>query len=396
MADVEREEMGFTTRAVGALVPPEVRQRPIAPPVYQTATFAFDDMDEFAAVGRSKISGGYLYSRWGNPTVDGLARAIAALEGAEAAACFSSGMAAIHTTLIALLEAGDHVVVAKQLYGGTHGLFHTLLARAGVGVAQVDVTDQGAVEVAFTPRTSVLYAETLGNPALAVADLDGLSAIARRGGATFVVDATFTPPCLLRPIEHGVDLSIHSMTKYIGGHGDVTAGVASGSAEMVARIRHALIDAGGILAPFEAWLAARGLQTLDLRIDRICSTALALARRLEKHPAVERVHYPGLESHPQHELATRLLGGRFGGMLAFEVAGGSAAGRRFLERVRVASRAASLGGTHTLVVHPASITHTQLTPEQRAAVGITEGMIRVSVGIEDPDDVIADLEGALG
>jgi len=388
------EELGFTTRALGSGAG-EVTQRPIGLPLYQTASFAFDDMEDFAAVAKTKISGGYLYTRWANPTVEALARTIASLEGAEATACFASGMGAIHGTLTALLANGDHVVSATQLYGGTHGLLSIELARAGIDAAMVDITDHGAVEAAFTERTRVLYAETIGNPTLPVTDLDALAAIARAHEATLVVDATFTPPYLLRPLERGVDLVVHSATKYLSGHGDVTAGVVSGSAEHIARIRHHQIDSGGILAPFEAWLCARGVETLALRMDRICDTALALAQRLEAHPGVQRVMYPGLASHPQHELARALLGERFGGMIAFEVAGGVEAGRRVLDRVRIASPAASLGATKTLIVHPASITHTQLTREQRETVGVTDGMIRLSVGIEDSDDLIRDLERAL-
>lgn len=389
------EAQGFTTRAVrAAKAAEEVRQRPVAPPLYQTATFAFDDVDDFARVAQEKIAGGYLYSRWANPTVDGLARAIASLEGAESGACFASAMAALHTTFATLCESGDHVVSARQLYGGSHSLLARVLPRAGVTTSFVDVTDLGAVEAAFTDRTRVLYAETIGNPTLPVADLERLAAIARTRDVLLVVDATFTPPSMLRPLEHGVDLVVHSATKYLSGHSDVTAGVLAGDADTVARVRHTQIDTGAMLAPFEAWLCLRGLHTLALRMDRICANALALGRALETHPAVTRVAYPGLPSHPQHELARKLLGERFGGMLAFEVASFDA-GRAFLERVRVASPAASLGGTSTLVVHPASVTHTQLSPEQRRAAGVTDGMIRVSVGIEDPEDLIADFDRAL-
>jgi methionine-gamma-lyase len=386
---------GFSTRAVGDWKStPEVKQHPASPPLYQAATFIFDDIDDFASVAQTKISGGYLYSRWANPTVDALGRVVASLEGAEATACFGSGMGAIAGTLFSLVGQGDHVVAAAQLYGGTFSLFQTAMARAGVSVTRVDVSDNAAVDAAFTPATKVLYCETIGNPTMNVADVDALAAIARTHKVTFVVDATFTPPVLLRPLEHGADLVCHSATKYLGGHGDVTGGVVSGDAERIAAIRHLAVDTGGQMAPFDAWLVARGVQTLVLRVDRICQNAMALARALEDHPAVQRVLYPGLESHPDHALARKLLGERFGGMLAFD-AGDAAAGRRFLERVRVAAPAASLGGTKTLVVHPASVTHTQLTAEQRAAIGLTEGMVRVSVGIEDVDDLIADFEQAI-
>ena len=392
---MSERKRGFSTRAVGDWKgTPDVKQHPASPPLYQAATFIFDDIDDFASVAQTKISGGYLYSRWANPTVDSLGRVIASLEGADATACFGSGMGAIAGTLFALLQQGDHVVAAAQLYGGTHGLFGTGLARAGITVSTADVGDHGAIDAAFTERTKVLYCETIGNPTMNVADVDALASIARAHNATFVVDATFTPPVLLRPLEHGADLVCHSATKYLGGHGDVTGGVVSGDAERIAVIRRLAIDTGGQMAPFDAWLVARGVQTLVLRVDRICQSAMTLARALEDHPSVRRVLYPGLESHPDHALARKLLGERFGGMLAFDV-GDAASGRTFLERVRIAAPAASLGGTKTLVVHPASVTHTQLTPEQRAAIGLTEGMVRVSVGIEDVDDLIADFEQAL-
>lgn len=390
------ERRGFTTRAVhGSRQVEPVVEEPAATPIYQAATFIFSDIETFAAVGKSKISGGYLYTRWANPTVDALARTVADLEGAEATACFGSGMGAISGALAPFLRAGDHVVASTHLYGGTHSVLDHLLPRAGIDATRVDVTDQAAVEKAFTDRTRILYAETIGNPALIVADIARLAEIAHARGALLVVDSTFTPPCMFRPFEHGADVVMHSATKYLGGHSDVTAGVLSGSAETIARIRHDAIDTGAVLAPFEAWLVIRGIQTLALRMERISSNALVLARALERHPAVECVIYPGLASHAQHDLAARLFEGGFGGMLAFEVGGGAPAGRRFLERVRLACPAASLGGTKTLVVHPVSVTHTQLSPEQLGAAGITPGMIRVSVGIEDARDLVADFSEAL-
>lgn len=392
----EEEQHGFTTRAVGTWRYDErVEQLPAAPPIYQAATFIFDDVDEFAAVGKTKISGGYLYSRWANPTVEALARTVASLEGAEATACFSSGMAAITNTLLAFLDHGDHVVAQRMLYGGTHSTFQHILPRWGITTTVVDPGDLRGYERAMTDRTKIVYAETIANPTMAVADLDALRAIAHEHGARLVVDATFTSPYLLRVLDHGVDLAIHSTTKYLGGHHDVTGGVVSGRREDVERIRMLQIDLGGIAPPFEAWLTLRGIQTLALRMERVSENALALARFLEAHPRVERVWYPGLPSHPDHGLAKRLMGERFAGMLAFEARGGFEAGRRFLQRIRVAVAAASLGGTKTLVVHPPSVTHTQYTAEERAAAGITEGMLRVSVGIEDVADVIADFEQAL-
>jgi len=390
------EDQGFTTRAVHAWQGAEpLEQEPAAVPIYQTAPFVFRDMEQFAAVGKSQISGGYLYTRWGNPTVDAFTRTVAALEGAEAAAGFASGMGAIHATLASLVRSGDRILSAKQIYGGTYGLYNDVLPRGGVEIDLVDITDLGAVAAGFRDETRVLYFEIIGNPTLAVADVDALVALAHARGVTVVVDATFTPPYLYRPIDHGVDLSVHSATKYIGGHSDITAGVVSGSAEAIGRVRHLGIDLGGSLAPFEAWLGLRGVQTLALRMDRVCANALLVARALDGHAGVELATYPGLPSHPQHELAARQLVKGFGGMVTAEIAGGVEAGRRVMERVRVFSPAASLGGTKSLIVHPASITHGQLPREQREAAGITDGLLRLSIGIEDPEDLIADLDRAL-
>lgn len=390
------DRRGFTTRAVHSSRQKEqVAEEPASVPIYQAAPFIFSDMDAFAAVGKAKISGGYLYSRWGNPTVDALARTVASLEGAEESACFASGMGAIHAAVAAQARAADHIVSARQIYGGTYGLFNEYIPRTGVEVTFVDITDLDAVAGAFRGTTRILYFETIGNPTLPVADVDALVALGHERGATVIVDATFTTPYLFSAISRGVDLVVHSATKYLGGHSDVTAGVVSGSAEAIATIRHLGIDYGGTLAPLDAWLTIRGIQTLALRMDRICSNALALAAHLERLPGVERVTYPGLPSHPQAALASTLFERGFGGMLTFEVAGGVGAGRRVLERVRLASPAASLGGTKTLLVHPASITHTQLSREEREAVGITDGLMRLSAGIEDADDLIADLEQAL-
>ncbi|HVL32933.1 MAG TPA: aminotransferase class I/II-fold pyridoxal phosphate-dependent enzyme, partial [Actinomycetota bacterium] len=245
----DEARLGFSTRAVGGWRRvDDVGQSPLSPPIYQVATFGFGDMDDFASVAKSKISGGYLYTRWGNPTVDALARMVSSLEGAEGTACFSSGMAAIHGTLSALLNSGDHVVASTQLYGGTHGLLSSLFPRYGVETSKVAVGDHEQITAAFTDRTKILYCETLGNPTLDVADLEALSSIARARGALLVVDATFTPPCVLRPLEHGADIVIHSATKYLGGHFDLTAGVVSGSARYVDAIRMLSLDTGGVLA----------------------------------------------------------------------------------------------------------------------------------------------------
>ncbi|MCA1831316.1 MAG: PLP-dependent aspartate aminotransferase family protein [Actinomycetota bacterium] len=388
--------LGFTTRALNSSAPGEpVREMPLAEPIYQSATFSFDDMEHFAAVGKSKVSGGYLYSRWANPTVDALARTIAALEGAEAAACYASGMGAIAAVLTSILGRGDHLVAARQLYGGTFGFINRSLLRDGVDTEFVDITDHAAVRAAIRRETKALYCETIGNPMLPVADLASLATIAHEHGFPLIVDATFTPPCLLQPLAYGVDLSIHAATKYLAGHGDVLAGVVSGTQEAIERIRLDNVETGAVLAPWEAWLTLRGVQTLALRLERICRNAESLASMFEEHAGVDRVFYPGLGSHPQHVIAQSLLKRGAGGMMAIELSGGIEAGRRFMERLRIARAAASLGSTHTLVVHPASVTHTQLTRAQREVTGISDGLVRISVGIEDAADLLLDFDQAL-
>lgn len=355
----------------------------------------FDDLDEFARVAQTKTHGGYLYSRWANPSVVAATTTLAALEGADASLGFASGMAAIATTILAYASAGDRVVAAAQLYGGTHGLATGVLSRSGIEVVFVDVSDIDAVRAAVNDRTRLLYCETMANPALRIADLSSWSQIARDAGALLVVDATFTPPVMLRPLEHGVDLAIHSSTKYLGGHSDHLGGVVSGSSEHIEPIHRLSMELGGVMSPMEAFLLHRGMQTLDLRIERHSANALAIARVLAAHPAVETVTYPGLETHPDYARAVEFFGGRFGGMMAVELSGGREAGRRAMERVELFGRAASLGGTKSLIVHPASITHTQLDADGLQAAGLSEGTLRLSVGIEDVADLLADLDGAL-
>lgn len=367
---------------------------PSAPNLTQAATFLFDDLDEFAQVARDK-TGGYLYSRWANPTVAAAMATVSSLEGAEASLGFASGMAAISTSLLAFTRAGDRIVSGAQLYGGTHGLLNVTLPGLGIEATLVDVTDLDAVRAAVDDRTSMLYCETMANPLLRVADLRGWAEIARDAGILFAVDATFTPPVMLRPLEFGVDLVIHSSTKYLGGHADHLGGVVSGSAAHMARIHALVMELGGVMAPMEAFLLHRGMQTLDLRMSRHAENALRLATELSGHPGVERVHYPGLPGHPDHGLASDLLGGRFGGMIAVDLVGGREAGRAVMEKVTLFARAASLGGTKSLIVHPASITHTQLDEAGLRAVGMTEGTLRLSVGIEDVDDLLEDIFEAM-
>ncbi|HJV05582.1 MAG TPA: aminotransferase class I/II-fold pyridoxal phosphate-dependent enzyme [Actinomycetota bacterium] len=389
---MSERERGFTTRALRNLI--DVGEaRPVAPPIYQSATYAFDDPEVLAETIRRGKEAGFVYTRWHNPTRALLEEIVADLEGAERAVSFASGMAAISTVLATLARSGDHVVTSPSLYGGTHSVMAEILPRWGVEVTMARSARAEDVVAALRPDTAVCYVETIGNPTLAVPDLEAVAAACRRNETPMVVDNTFASPYLCNPVALGADVVVHSATKYLGGHADVTAGVAAGPEDLLREVRDLSIDLGGVAGTLDAWLAVRGIQTLALRMERHCATALELAGMLEEHPKVSRVWYPGLPSHPDHEVALRILRAG-GGMVSFELADYEA-GTRFQEALEIAKVAPSLGGTHTLAVHAASVTHTQLSPEQRRAVGITDGFIRVSVGLEDPEDLLEDFQRAL-
>ena len=385
---------GFTTRAVhGARVRP-VRQETPSVPIFQTSTFRFEDSDAYAET-ISFRQPGYTYTRgYGNPTLGAFEALMAELEGTEAAFSFASGMAAIHTAVTAFARAGDRIVSSSELYGGTFSLFSKVLPRYGVEATFVDPHDLDAVRAAL-PGAALFYVEVIANPNVTVADLEALGAACRDVGVVAIVDNTFASPYLCNPAAYGFDLVLHSATKYVGGHHDLIGGVVCGSEEHVVRLRDTVIETGGTMAPLEAWLCLRGLATLELRVRRHSESALALAQHLDGHPKIERVHYPGLTSHPQHEIAVRLLPKGFGGMLAFEVAGGVEGGQRFCDGLELAWVAASLGGIHTLVGHAASTTHRQMDADARRAAGIADGLVRYSVGLEDVADLIEDVDRAL-
>ena len=391
---------GESTRAVHPPQAPVPAQVPMGLPVYRTAAFSFGSAQEYADLMNDVVPG-YSYSRVDNPTSDAFAQAVAAMEGVRVdgevvGQPFGSGMAAISTVLMSLTSAGAHVVAPREVYGGTYGLLTSVLDRFGVTATFVDSTDLDAVRAAIRPETTVLWGETLANPTMSVADLPGLSAISREAGLTFVVDSTFASPAVCRPLEHGVDIVIHSATKYIGGHSDTTGGVAVGSPELMARVRHDRIDLGGMLAPDEAFLLHRGLATLPLRVERHCRNALAVATALAEHPRVTRVDHPGLPSHRDHALAGKLFdAGRYGGVVTITPEGGREAGMALCDRLRLVAVATSLAGTHSKVSHVASTTHRQLDDAALDAAGIGAGAVRVSVGLEDPEDLVADLEQAL-
>jgi cystathionine beta-lyase/cystathionine gamma-synthase len=340
------------------------------------------------------VGSGYVYQRWANPTVDRFESAVAALEGAEQAAAFASGMAAISAVFLALCRGGDRVVSTRQLYGNTHSLVTETLPRYGISATTVDVDDLNGIEQALA-GARLLYCETIGNPRARVADLKALGSLAAAAGVPLIVDNTFASPVLCRPLEHGAAASLHSATKFIGGHHDLLGGVVCGSPEIIDQLRGVARDFGGNLAPFNAWLALRGIETLPLRVERSCATCLSVAQALGTHPKVEAVFYPLLSGNPDVSLCESLLGGRGGGVVGFDVAGGRAGAKSFLEGLQLIKQAASLGGTNSLIVHSASVTHTQLGPRELEEAGISEGFCRLSVGLEDPADLIEDLTSAL-
>jgi methionine-gamma-lyase len=384
---------GFTTRALRTEVDLG-DARPVSTPIYQTATYGFDDPEVLAETIRRGKDAGFVYTRWHNPTRAALEGVVADLEDGERAVSFASGMAAVTTVLAALGRSGDHVVSSPTLYGGTFGVMTRLLPRWGIETTLAGSHRVDDMAAALRDDTVLCFAETIGNPNVPVTDIEALSAVCRERGVRLVIDNTFASPYLCRPLALGADVSLHSTTKYIGGHHDLTGGVAVGDHDLLGMVREMSIELGGVAGTLDAWLAIRGVQTLALRMERHCANAVALAELLEAHPKVARTWYPGLASHPDHEVATRILRGP-SGMLSFELAGGLEAGRRFQESLEVALVAPSLGGVHTLATHPATVTHTQMRPEERRAQGIADGLIRVSVGIEDPEDVLEDFERAL-
>jgi cystathionine beta-lyase/cystathionine gamma-synthase len=365
----------------------------VSSPIWQTSTFRADSSEHFADIATAARPAEF-YTRYGNPTHKQAEATIAALEGGEAALLAASGMGAIFTAMLCDLSAGDHVVAQRNLYAGTTALVEELLARWGIEHTFVGQTDAADFAAAVRPNTKLVYVETPTNPLMRITDLRAVAALGRERGITTMVDNTFATPINQRPLELGIDVCVHSATKYLGGHSDITAGVIVGARPFVERAWKFGLVAGAALGPFDAWLLLRGLRTLGLRVERHNQNALALARFLETHPQVERVHYPGLESHPQHELARAQMSG-FTGMLALEVRGGFRAAEKFIGALKLAAHAASLGGYETLVVHPAAMWGRQLTSEQRAAMSIGDNLVRVSVGLEDEVDLLRDFAQSL-
>jgi cystathionine gamma-lyase len=392
--DKQSQAQAFATRVIHAGQQPDASTGAIMPPIYATSTYVQSSPG---------VHQGFEYSRSQNPTRFAYERCIADLEHGSRAYAFASGLAAT-STLLDLFAPGDHIIASDDLYGGSYRLFARVRHQsAGLRFSFVDMRDPAAIENAIETRTRMIWVETPTNPMLKLADLSAIAAIARRHGVLAAADNTFASPYLQRPIEHGFDLVMHSATKYINGHSDVVNGllIAGDRPEIAERLAFLQNAVGAVAGPFDSFLALRGVKTLSVRMQRHCENALELARWLEAHPKVARVHYPGLASHPQHELARRQMRDprsgepAFGGMISVELATDLAGSRRFLEACSLFSLAESLGGVESLIEHPAIMTHASIPPDQRAAIGISDTLLRLSVGIEDPSDLISDLDAAL-
>jgi cystathionine beta-lyase/cystathionine gamma-synthase len=392
------KDKAFHTRAVHAGERgPRPDFTPVVMPIYHSIGYLYDDVDDLDAIFAGTREG-YVYTRYGSPTVTAFEEAMANLEEGEAALAFGSGMAAIHCALLGVgLRAGSAAVIAQDVYGATYAMFSALLASQGVTTRFVDTTDLQAVENAcaeLEPR--VLFCETVSNPLLKVADIAALAQIAHRHGAALVVDNTFATPYLCRPLTLGADVVIHSATKYVGGHGDALGGVVITSAERRQAMYEVLRVTGGNLGPQEAWLLMRGLKTLPLRMERHCANALHVANILARMGGIARAIYPGRPDHPQHKMATRMFGRGYGGMVAFEIVGADQAKVfRFFEALKLVLPATTLGDVYSLVLYPAHSSHRALSAEERAAVGIGDGLVRMSVGIEAVEDIVDDIKQAL-
>lgn len=368
--------------------------RPLVAPIYQTNVYVFEDMETVESVWEGKTSG-FVYGRYGTGNQAMLEELVAGLEGAEAGVACASGMGATTALLLALFTPGDHLVSARDLYGSTASFLSQEGARLGVETTFVDASDPRAVLGALRPTTRAVFVEALSNPLVRLVDLPAVAGDLARRNVDLIVDASLASPAVFRPIEHGATIVMHSLTKFISGHGDVTGGIVLGGRAAMDRVRTSMIRAGTNLGPFDAWLAVRGARTLGVRLERQSRTALALAQHLERKAGVARVHYPGVASHPQHALARRLMPGPMGAMLSFDLAGGVLAVERFMARARLMEFAPSFGDVATTWTYPARTSHRNVPDEDKAAMGIGPGLVRVSVGLEDVDDLIGDLDNAL-
>jgi cystathionine beta-lyase/cystathionine gamma-synthase len=376
----------------GADIPSDTRA--LSAPIYQSSVFQIDSLEMVDDLYEGRAEG-FIYSRDANPNVSILENIVAQLEDADDSVAFASGMAAIGITLLSMVEAGDHIVAGNELYGGTSLMLRQHLSKLGVETRFVDTNDLDAVEQALNSKPLLILIESITNPLLRLADIKSISQMAHERGVLVVVDNTLASPLLLRPLELGADVTLHSATKNLGGHSDVTGGVAAARADLTMAMRQSNRIWGSTLDPFAAWLIVRGIRTLPLRIERACENAVAVANYLSDHSKISTLHYPGLPGHPQHQLAVDTLGGRFGWMVTFELAGGGPAASSFVKALDMIKFAPSLGETRTTISHPAKTSHRSLSSDEQSELGISDGLIRLSCGIESASDIIADLESAL-
>jgi cystathionine beta-lyase/cystathionine gamma-synthase len=376
----------------GADIPSDTRA--LSAPIYQSSVFQIDSLEMVDDLYEGRAEG-FIYSRDANPNVSILENIVAQLEDADDSVAFASGMAAIGITLLSMVEAGDHIVAGNELYGGTSLMLRQHLSKLGVETRFVDTNDLDAVEQALNSKPRLILIESITNPLLRLADIKSISQMAHERGVLVVVDNTLASPLLLRPLELGADVTLHSATKNLGGHSDVTGGVAAARADLTMAMRQSNRIWGSTLDPFAAWLIVRGIRTLPLRIERACENAVAVANYLSDHSKISTLHYPGLPGHPQHQLAVDTLGGRFGWMVTFELAGGGPAASSFVKALDMIKFAPSLGETRTTISHPAKTSHRSLSSDEQSELGISDGLIRLSCGIESASDIIADLESAL-
>jgi O-succinylhomoserine sulfhydrylase len=386
------EPRHFETDAVRTQIP-TTGEREHATPLYLTSSFVFDSAEQARALFAEEIQGN-IYSRYSNPNTDEFVRKLCLMEGAEDGIATASGMAAVFTSLAALLSSGDHLLASRSLFGSTVQILGKILPRWGISHSYADLANPEGWPALIQPNTKAIFVETPSNPGLDLVDLAWLGKLARERGIALIVDNCFTTPYLQQPIRHGADLVIHSATKYIDGQGRTLGGVVVGRQKLIAEVRFFARHTGPALSPFNAWVLSKSLETLAVRMDRHCANALTVAQHFEGHADLEAVRYPFLPSHPQHALARRQMS-QGGGIVVIVVKGGLERARRFLDSVRLVSHSPNLGDTRTIVTHPSSTTHSKLTEEERQRVGIVPGLVRISVGLEHPDDVIADLEQAL-
>jgi len=401
MKNINYQKVGFSTKVIHVGQGPDPQYGALATPIYQTSTFCFENVEKYKAVVDGKKHG-FRYTRSGNPTIEQLEKKISMIEGCECGVATSSGMGAIGSTLLSLLKMGEHIISQDIVYGGTSILLHSL-DRFGIEASYVDTSNTESIEKAFKPNTKVVYIEAMANPTMKVIDIKKSAEIAHKHGAILVVDNTFTPPPITFPIKLGADVVIHSLTKYLNGHGDALGGFVGTSEELLKDIKGLGVRelCGTPISPFNAWLVLRGMKTLNLRVYRHCENGMEVANYLVKHPYVAKVNYPGLNIHPQHELCKNQMNGLFGGMVSFELKEGikglsaAEAGKQLLNNVNLCSLGVSLGDVDTLIEHPASMTHRSMDLVERQKMGISDGLIRISVGLENVEDIISDLSQSL-